>query len=120
MKKFALIAALALSASGVASAAGVCALGVGSAATVTAGNFVTQAFTPKCSSNTYVDLVDDTQYAAAGAVSAKGNEAYAGHTNGGAVKKDATITCGTATACGATDAGTAATNGLTAAVGASS
>lgn len=111
MKK--LIIALCL---GVASSASmattVCSAGTATAVASSTTDFVRTGFTPRCSANSLVDFTQDTNAAAVGAVSSKGNQIFGGHSNGGAV--ESTGTCAAA-ACTITEAAAAATAKLAAA-----
>jgi hypothetical protein len=80
----------------------VCTTGGGTLIEGAAANFVKTSFTPKCSANTSVGFVQNSNAAGVGAISTKGNQIFAGHTNGGAVVKvnDCT-TCAQANATGA-------------------
>jgi hypothetical protein len=91
----------------------VCAAGVGTAITASVQtNFVRTPFTPKCSANTNVGFVQNTNAAGVGAISTKGNQVFGGHTNGGAVAKT-----GDCTTCAAGNATGAATTALASAGG---
>lgn len=79
----------------------------------TGASFVRTGFTPKCSVNTQVKFDQSAAVAAVGSASTKGNQVFGGHTNGGAVAQDTTITCAS-TGCTAANAGTALTNALAA------
>ncbi|MCK9387293.1 MAG: hypothetical protein M0Q22_02720 [Sulfuritalea sp.] len=91
----------------------ICNDAAGNGTPVEAGSdFVKSAFTPKCSANTYVDFQQSASAAAAGAASKKGNQVFAGHTNGGSVAVDTSITCASS-GCTAGNATSAAATALT-------
>ncbi len=108
-----LIIALCLGvASSASMAAAVC---EGGAATAVASDnavprvaFVTTGFTPRCSANTQVDFQQNASAAAVGAASSKGNQAFGGHSNGGAVEKVSDSAAGYANPAAAMTAGAAA------------
>jgi hypothetical protein len=79
----------------------------------TGASFVKTGFTAKCSANTQVKFDQTAAVAAVGSASTKGNQVFGGHTNGGSVALDTTVTCATS-GCTATNAGTALTNALAA------
>ena len=79
----------------------------GAAQTLTAGTFIKNVIVPKCSTNVYVDYVENgTVSVGVGAVSKKGKNIFSGNSEGGAVKAAATP-CTGATCTGA-EAATAA------------
>jgi hypothetical protein len=77
---------------------------------VTASNgatsFVKVPFSPKCSANVHLAGDDNTTYYRTGAISTTGKTVFAGSTNGGGVSAS-----GTCSACAASDATAAVTNG---------
>jgi hypothetical protein len=93
----------------------VCTAGAGTAIGASvATNFVKTSFTPKCSANTSVGFVQNSNAAGVGAISTKGNQVFGGHTNGGAVAKTADCTtCAAAQATGAATTALAAAGGST-------
>lgn len=118
MKK--LIFALCLGvASSASMAATVCAAGVASAVASSTTDFVRTGFTPRCSTNTQADFQQNTNVAAVGAASAKGNQSFGGHSNGGAVEKVADSAAGYADAAAALSAAVTAADTKLAAAGSS-
>ena len=115
MKKTILVAALCVASSASWAVALCTATGVGVPWTVAnpPAGFTKAGFSPKCSANTYVTYLEGANTAAVGATSKKGNQIFAGHTNGGAVGlASGTSTCASAAACTDTEATTAATTAL--------
>jgi len=107
MKK--LIIALCLSvASSASMAATVCAAGTATAVASSTSDFVRTGFTPRCSANTQADFQQNTNAAAVGAASTKGNQSFGGHSNGGAVEKVADAASGYADVAAALAAAVAA------------
>lgn len=69
--------------------------------------FIRNGFDFQCSANTWVKFVEvDTNLAAVGSGSVKGNQSYGGHTNGGAIGPSAQCS-GTNQACTSDDVDTA-------------
>lgn len=97
-------AVVAMDASAAVACSGATASGNGSSVAV--GGFVKQAFTPKCSANTYVEVIDGDSVFKVGAASSKGKTSFNGSSAGGGVV--AYTTCATAGACQASEASAAA------------
>ncbi|MBL8480279.1 MAG: hypothetical protein JNK59_13310 [Sterolibacteriaceae bacterium] len=118
MKK--LIIALCLGvASSASMAATVCAAGTATAVASSTTDFVRTGFTPRCSANTQADFQQNANSAAVGAASAKGNQSFGGHSNGGAVEKVADSASGYADVAAALTAAAAAATAKLAAAGSS-
>ncbi|MBS1156453.1 MAG: hypothetical protein H6R07_2377 [Proteobacteria bacterium] len=54
---------------------------------VSAGSFIVNTFTMKCSSNVHLDYLENAQQIGVCAGSAKGNKKYGGSSEGGSVKE---------------------------------
>lgn len=66
-------------------AASACDTGTMSTIATSAGSFVKTQFTPKCSANTVVDVLDSGATFTVQGASRKGNQVYGGSTEGGGV-----------------------------------
>lgn len=64
-----------------------CTGGTGGDASVTAGSFIVNGFTMKCSKNVHLGHAESTTAVGVCAGSAKGNKTYGGTSEGGAVKE---------------------------------
>lgn len=74
--------------------------------------FIIQGFTPRCSTNVFLDWEQSARAVGVGAASSKGGSVYSGNSEGGAVGG---ADCGASKRCSGTEAAGAATTALTAA-----
>ena len=116
MKKLSIAVAL-FAASTLVHSAAVCtgkAAGTGAeiAGTTDGTKFIMQTFTPRCSTNVYLDYEQSAKAVGVGAASSKGGFSFAGNSEGGAVAGTA---CGASKRCDGTEAAGAAKKALDAA-----
>jgi hypothetical protein len=92
-------AALVTISSGLFAADAACSGGVGTSASIaTAGKFIVNSFSMKCSKNVHLDYSETNTAIGVCAASAKGNKTYGGTSEGGAVKEVTDYTSGAVTA----------------------